>query len=255
MTEMLQPYEVIGAEDNVPLLFVVDHASAFVPKKYDNLGLPANVFATHVAIDIGAKQMAEGLVKRLGGRAVLAKFSRLLIDPNRELWRDNLVPDISDGIPIPRNANLSEIQKQERIENFYNPFHQAVDDEVQSFFAKGLRPLVVGVHSFTPEMGGEKRPWHIGFMWNKDDRLGLSLAKDFEAMGKTVGHNLPYGGDDLFHTMMSHGFKHGLPHTQIEVRQDLVGDAAGADHWAELIAAALAKYVKNPQVLGSFEIE
>ena len=240
---------------DVALVFVVDHASSFVPDMYDNLGLPPEVFATHVAIDIGAKQVAEGLVARLGGRAVCAKFSRLLIDPNRELWRKNLIPDVSDGIVIAGNQNLSESEKQARIDNFYTPFHQAVDDEINKLLAKGLKPLVVGVHSFTPEMGGEKRPWHIGFMWNDDDRLGLALACAFEQQGKAVGHNLPYGGDDLFHTMMSHGFKRGLLHTQIEVRQDLIGNEDDADHWAELIADALAPFVENPALLSEFEIE
>jgi predicted N-formylglutamate amidohydrolase len=253
MTRQFQPCEVIGSNNSkqsgAALVFVVDHASNFIPEEYQNLGLGLDVLNSHVAIDIGAKQMAQGLVSRLGGTAVMACFSRLLIDPNRELWRENIIPDVSDGILIAGNQNLTDAEKQARLDKFYTPFHEAVEAEIKNLLDQGLRPFVIGVHSFTPEMNGKKRPWHIGFMWNGDARLGLALANKFEEQGKVVGHNLPYGGDDLFHTMMSHGFAHGLPHTQIEVRQDLIGNKKDADHWAGLIATALKPFVESPVVL------
>lgn len=257
MPKNFQPFEIIKPSNNLlgdrPFVFVVDHASNHVPSALDALGLDSELLNQHIAYDIGAKHMALRLVESLGGCAVLAKFSRLLIDPNRELWRENLIPTTSDGIEIKGNANLTEQQKQARIDELYNPFHNAVEGEVQAFLNKNIHPFVVGVHSFTPEMNGFKRPWHIGFMWNEDARLGLYMAKHFEKIDKTVGHNLPYGGDDLFHTMMTHGFAHGVPHTQIEVRQDLIASQNLAIEWADMIAGGLKYLVKNPELLDSYK--
>ena len=36
-------------------------------------------------------------------------------------------------------------------------------------------PVLVSIHSFTPEMKGVKRPWEIGILWDRDDRFAKPL--------------------------------------------------------------------------------
>lgn len=231
------------------VVFLADHASNTVPDDMNGLGLAAKYFDQHIGYDIGAETMSRELVRLLGGAAVLACFSRLIIDPNREHWRADLVPTISDGIPIPGNQDITAEDEKARIDRFHTPYHQACEDVVGGYLQQSKRPPVVGIHSFTPHMDGFDRPWHIGFMWNDDARLGLYLAKYFEDQGFCAGHNQPYGGDDLFGTIMRHGHAHKLLHTQIEVRQDLVGTEKDALAWAGRIADALQPVLENPDML------
>jgi predicted N-formylglutamate amidohydrolase len=233
--------EIIGAIDHEPLVFLCDHASNVIPDDLNSLGLNEAELARHIAWDIGAEAMTRYLVANLGGSGVLARFSRLLIDPNRELWRDDLIPRSVDSTDIPgnqgpTNQGLEDEAKADRLTRFYHPYHAACDKVIEARQAKGQAPLVIGIHSFTPQYGDEVRPWEIGFMWNDDARLGGAMADYFEGLGHVVGRNKPYGGDDLFYTMMRHGRARGLYHTQIEVRQDLLGSQADTDHWAEKIA-------------------
>ena len=56
-----------------------------------------------------------------------------------------------------------------------------------------------------------------------------------------VGDNEPYSArEPAGYTVRHHAVARGLPHVAIELRQDLIADAAGAARWAERLAAALA---------------
>jgi predicted N-formylglutamate amidohydrolase len=48
--------------------------------------------------------------------------------------------------------------------------------------------------------------------------------------------------------MRQHGVDRGLPHVSIELRQDLVADAAGAAAWAERLARVLGPIVATPGI-------
>ena len=48
-----------------------------------------------------------------------------------------------------------------------------------------------------------------------------------------IGDNQPYFvSDETDYTIPRHAEARGLPHVEIELRQDLVGDEAGQDEWA-----------------------
>ena len=58
--------------------------------------------------------------------------------------------------------------------------------------------------------------------------------------GLIVADNQPYFvSDDTDYTIPHHGEARGLPHVEIEIRQDLVAEEAGQDAWARRIARAL----------------
>jgi predicted N-formylglutamate amidohydrolase len=55
-----------------------------------------------------------------------------------------------------------------------------------------------------------------------------------------VADNEPYFvSDDTDYTIPRHGEARGLPHVEIEIRQDLVSDEAGQTEWARRITEAL----------------
>ena len=57
-----------------------------------------------------------------------------------------------------------------------------------------------------------------------------------------VGDNEPYAvSDETDYTIPVHGEARGLMNTGIEIRQDLIGDVAGENAWAERLARIFAE--------------
>ena len=101
------------------MLFCCDHASNLIPNQYKKLGLNEEVLKSHIAYDIGAQKLTKKLSSKFKTNAVLAKYSRLFIDLNRDRNHINLITEKSDGIEIPGNKNLSKSEKLHRINNFH----------------------------------------------------------------------------------------------------------------------------------------
>jgi len=101
-------------------------------------------------------------------------------------------------------------------------------------------PVLVSVHSFTPQWRGHQRPWHVGVLWDRDGRLALPLLERLRREpDMTTGDNEPYSGELENDTLYRHGTMNGLPHVLIEVRQDLIADKEGVAHWAARLHRAL----------------
>jgi len=241
-------YELINPEGKADIIFICEHASNHIPEEFDNLGLEADFLTQHIAWDIGMEDMTRLLSQKLDAPAIIANFSRLLIDPNREEDHKTLIPHTSDNIPIPGNQDLSKEQVEERRARFYRPFHARCDELIRDKVTGSHMPLVCGMHSFTPRMNGFERPWHAGMLWNKDPRLAQALIKSLTERGFNVGDNEPYSGRDLFYTMNQHGHRHGAPHVTIEIRQDLVASRDDIIKWTGIFSEDLQNIAGDPAI-------
>ena len=233
-------YTVLNADGDPATLLICDHASNFVPAEYHGLGLPGEAFARHIAYDLGAASVTAELARLLNAPAVLAGFSRLLIDPNRGADDPTLVMKLSDGAIIPGNRNADAGVIADRIARYYQPYHGAIADRIAAARAQGVSPALLSLHSFTPVFQGHERPWHIGILWDRDGRIAQPLLQSLTADGNLcVGDNLPYSGELTGDCMYQHGTQNGLAHVLIELRQDLIADPHGVAHWAQLLAEHL----------------
>lgn len=224
------------------VLLVGDHVSNRIPRSLRQLGVEDRVLQKHVAYDIGTRPLLTHLVDHLNAMAVIAGYSRLVVDLNRSLEDPTLIPEVSDTIPIPGNRNLSREDRARRVHCFYTPYRSAIDRALQGFRARGIVPAFIAVHSFTPQMAGTHRPWHIGLLWDTDPRIPVPLLQRLRAhpAGLQVGDNQPYSGKHpADYTIDHHAEAAGLPHVSIEVRQDLIDSEAGAEQWAVVLAEAL----------------
>jgi predicted N-formylglutamate amidohydrolase len=239
MTKMTQneAYEVVQSATGNRLILLCDHASNWLPPEYGNLGLAPGQFQRHIAYDIGAAAVTLGLAERLDGTAVLSRFSRLLIDPNRGMDDPTLIMRISDGAVVPGNRHVDEAERQRRIVRFHQPYHDAVAAAIASVKAQGLVPFIVSIHSFTPVWRGWPRPWHVGILWDRDEVVAQAMIREFEALGDlVVGDNEPYHGALEGDTLNTHATRASLPHALIEIRQDLIAEKSGVDDWVERVA-------------------
>jgi predicted N-formylglutamate amidohydrolase len=209
--------------------------------------LPPAEFERHIAYDIGIEAVTRGLAAALGCPALITRFTRLLIDPNRGTDDPTLIMQISDGAIVPANARISEDERARRIARFYRPYHQAITGEIDACLAIGIAPALVSIHSFTPFWKGKPRPWHLGVLWEKDRRFSDLLIAAFSAMGDlVVGDNEPYAGNLEGDTLNVHGLGRSLAHVLIEIRQDLIAMQSGVDEWVGRLSRAIKPAMKDP---------
>ena len=243
------PFRVLNPQGRARLLVVCDHASRRIPAPLNTLGLDELALGRHIASDIGAGDVAEQLSSRLDAPAVLASYSRLVIDCNRGLGDPTSILAVSDGEFIPGNQGLSEEDKAERARQFFHPYHDAISRRLDSFGRRGIVPAFVAVHSFTPIFKDVRRPWQIGVLWDKDPRIPVPLIEMLRAQGIAVGDNEPYSGKaPADHTVDHHAEGGGLPHVSIEIRQDLIHHPEGVSRWAGILGDVLE------QILGDDDL-
>ena len=234
------PYRVMNPLAESPILLVCDHASCHFPASLGDLGLDPFARRCHLAVDIGAGPLTERLAESLGTTAVLAQYSRLVVDCNRQLLDPSAFLVFGDGIFVPGNSNLRQADKDRRSEAIYWPYHGAISDQLVRLRAIGPPPLFVSVHSFTPVLNGTSRPWQMGVLWDADEEVARIMIDELGSAGYKVGDNEPYTGkapQDL--TVDHHGEEVGLRHAAVEVRQDLISDDPGIDEVAAVLHRAI----------------
>lgn len=225
---MSDAFTIVGTPRFGGVLVVSDHASNRVPDGVD-LGIAPELLDQHVAIDIGVAQVGAIMAQRPGIAAFQGNVSRLVCDFNRDEHLPTVVPTASDGHVIPGNA-LDHAGHEERLSRYFRPYHDALAELLETV----PQALIVSLHSFTPQLAtsDEPRPWHVGVLYNEDDRAARIAIPLLEAQGLCVGDQLPYSGRLLNATMNRHAEADGRPYIGIEVRQDLIADGAGQQEWA-----------------------
>jgi predicted N-formylglutamate amidohydrolase len=244
-------YETMMADLNIatltrfgdePYFVFCDHASNAIPSDLHFLDMPEDMLQTHIAWDIGASAAAAALAKKLSATYFQCGFSRLIIDPNRDLRAPDLIPANSDQIAIPGNQNINEEERRRRINAFHVPYHNRLDRALYEMTQLHAAPFIISVHSFTHRMMGatEDRPWRIGFIW-REDELSARLMMDYlrKETGWTIGDNEPYDGKDYNYSVDRHVGPRNLSHIALEIRQDIISDNHGVEMVADCLASGL----------------
>lgn len=240
---MSEAWRQLGTPRAGGVLLVGDHASAHVPADID-LGIDLALLREHIAIDIGVAEVAALLVERDAvDAAILGGVSRLVVDCNRDEDAPGAIPIASDGHTIPGNA-LDHNGRERRMARFFRPYHA----HIAATIAAHRPAMILSLHSFTPSLASDPaqaRPWHVGVLYNEDDRLAAPAIAALEAEGLNVGDQLPYSGKLLNATMNRHAEANGIPYVGIEMRQDLVSDLAGQALFALRLSRMCSKVTLN----------
>lgn len=222
-------------------VIVVDHASPRIPKRLGDLGLPASQLQRHIAWDIGSLQVARRMAAALEAPLVAQNYSRLVIDCNRDPRVATSIPTISETAGIPGNIGLSAEEVTARRREIFEPYHSQISALLDQRLAAGCPTILVAQHSMTDLYKGVRREMHAAVLYNRDRRFaGLVLEMLRRDSKLLIADNEPYFvSDETDFTIPKHGEARGLPHVEIEVRQDLLLDEAGQAQWAERITQAL----------------
>ena len=244
----MSPYQVEGADRPSRWVVTCDHASNRVPPDVGGgaLGLPDEDMARHIAYDVGAAGVARALAEALDAPVILSDFSRLVVDPNRGEDDPTLVMKVYDGSIIPANRHADAAEVERRLDLYHRPYHRGIE----RLIASRADPVLVAVHSFTPQlMGRQPRPWHVGVLYAGDTRLALPLIARLNAEPDLcVGDNQPYSGHLPGDALDRHGVQTGLPHVLIEIRNDLIGTEDAQRAWGRRLAPMLDAALRIAEV-------
>ncbi|HEY5411117.1 MAG TPA: N-formylglutamate amidohydrolase [Caulobacteraceae bacterium] len=233
-----EPVIVHNSGAAAPLLLICDHAGRLIPQPLRSLGLDPAALDRHIAWDIGAAGLARRLADGVGAELLMQAYSRLVVDCNRAPESPDIAPAVSDGTPIPANAGLTAGALADRIARVHSPYHAAI----ASALDRRVRTLLVSVHSFTPAMNGLERPWHVGVLHSHDSPASRRMLQALRGCeGLVVGDNQPYAMDGIDYTIPRHAKARGLDYLELEVRQDLIAEAAGQTRMADLLAPMIVR--------------
>jgi len=225
-------FEIVNANGSSQFVLVCDHASRRVPQCLINLGLTDEQLDDHIGWDPGAAEVARLLSKNLNAPLVLSGYSRLVIDCNRPLQSIQSIPEQSAGVMVPGNQNLNEEERALRVNDLFHPYHNAITELLDS--RKNRTTFLLSIHSFTPVLNNQQRPWNIGVSFWRDDYFAKKLIDALSQSNDIlVGDNQPYAIDAEFdYAVPVHGEARGLPSAMLEIRQDGIRSVEGVANWA-----------------------
>ena len=235
------PIRVLRPCGGSKFFLTADHAGRAIPRRLGDLGLPPSELQRHIAWDIGIAGVTQALSQALDATAVLQVYSRLVIDCNRHPEWDSSIPTISELTDITGNHAILPAEREARRREIFLPYHARIAELLDRRDAAGRRTVLIAMHSFTPVFKGESRTIDIGILYNRDLRLAAIMLDLLRAEGElAVGDNAPYAITEASdYTVPLHGEGRNLPHVEIEIRQDLIGDEAGQANWAARLARLL----------------
>jgi len=230
-----QAVEEIDGDFGGRLVFTCEHASAELPAPWIWPERDHRLVDTHWASDIGAAAFTRRVAQLMNAPAVLSRFSRLLIDPNRPLDSDTLFRENAEGGMVHLNEALLETERKRRIDRFYLPYHAAVSAMIE----RSQGDTVFSIHTFTDNYEGAARVLEVGVLFDHDEGPAHRLVRHLEQAGFHVAPNEPWSGKDgLAYSAVRHAQEFGRCALEIEARQDLIID----DSFAARLAEALASF-------------
>ncbi|MGI9420301.1 MAG: N-formylglutamate amidohydrolase [Geminicoccaceae bacterium] len=240
--------EIFNPEGRAPVLILSDHSGCDIPAYLNDLGLPETERRRHIGWDIGTTEMTRRLAEQLDAAAVLNHVSRLVIDPNRNPYSPTSIPAIADGTVVPGNQDLSLEEQQRRIRLSFIPYHRAISRQIARLRRGGSCPVIIAMHSFTPAMQKEWRPWEAGVLFSEDDRIARPVLERLrEDSSLCIGANQPYSGEHPdSYSLQFHALRTGLPNVAFEVRQDLIATKSAAEAWADRLCKVLQPSLSDP---------
>jgi predicted N-formylglutamate amidohydrolase len=197
---------------------------------------------SHRGWDPGTLALARELAHRLDAPLVSGTVTRLLVDLNRSPHNPRVFSSISRTLPRAERLAL--------LERYHAPHWEAARAAVAGGLSKKGRVLHLGVHSFTPVLGGAVRRPDIALLYDPSRTPERALARawiralrDAEPT-RVFGRNDPYRGsaDGLTTALRREQPAARYLGIEIEVNQRHVGGSGRFPAW---VADALAGSLKQ----------
>lgn len=249
-----EPFTIRNPDGRAQCILTCEHAGAIVPRALGLLGLEAEDYNKHYAVDVGIRRVTETLSDLLDAPAIFGNYSRLVVDLNRDLAHPTAFVTAGEGKPIPGNINMAEAERAARVGEIYDPYHEALAAMLDRASAAHQHPAVISMHSFTPQYFAFRRPWQTGFLWTHDSRIATAMIGFFERAGYSAGNNQPYDHRIVRGAAINrHADTRRLSNVLVEIRNDLISNDSDADHWGKLFADCLHEILADSAVCSYYD--
>jgi predicted N-formylglutamate amidohydrolase len=230
-------YSAIRLASTEPVVLTCEHATNRVPLVSRLQPEERRILATHWGWDIGAWRLTRELSRTLATSAIGGVCSRLVVDLNRRVDDPTLIRERAGDVRLSWNRRLSLGERERRVLEYHAPYHEAVDRLIIRRLVRGVRPLLLAVHTFTPRFDGEVRNFDAGVLYERDRGLARRLGRELREGGLTVRYNQPYSGmAGMMYSVDRHGKHHGLPCLEIELNQESFSRARAAVELGRIVA-------------------
>lgn len=231
-------FALLNPQGSSSVVLTCEHASYIVPPEYRDLGISSEELSRHIGWDIGARWVVETLSQVLDAPAICSGYSRLLIDCNRDVTDHDLIVAESDGTKIQGNVGVTEAERERRITQFYQPYHDAIDRLLEE--RTGKETILLSIHSFTPVLGTKQRPFELGVLFDRHEDLALEVGQRLHQQEYRIRYNEPYSGlDGLIFSARSHGERHGLLYLELEINNGIIAQPNRAQHVGRMLGEVL----------------
>lgn len=238
---ILWPARIDHPEASGRAIVVCEHASNRFAEPFGMLGLTPAQQQAHIAWDPGALGLARQLALALQAPLVSAPLSRLIYDCNRPPDAAGAMAARSELHEIPGNRALTADQRLARVTSVYQPFHDSLRTLILERLTRGLAPVIVTVHSFTPVYFGMPRAVEFGVIHDADPALAHGVLRGARDLPLMTRLNEPYSAADaVTHTLALQATPFGLPNVMLELRSDLIATPEAEGRMAALLAPVLA---------------
>ena len=159
------------------IIFICDHATNNFPSKYRYMTPEESILNSHLAYDIGAKNLSLSLSKKLNQSYFFSNFSRLIIDPNRSKNDSDLIVSKNFNINTTLNTKITKEEKKDRIKNLYHIYHDKLEKLIRKKTKEYKKLFLISIHSFTKKTQIFNRAIEVGLLWNENISLLTIIQK------------------------------------------------------------------------------
>jgi predicted N-formylglutamate amidohydrolase len=215
------------------VVITCEHGGNRVPARYRALFAGhAQLLNSHRGFDPGALELAQRFAKAGAWPLHFATTTRLLIELNRSSHHRALFSAVT---------RLCDAEvKAEIVRDYYEPYRQSVQAEIEREVLCGRRVLHLSVHSFTPELNGEIRRADIGLLYDPRRNGEVAFCDAWRSQLRasrpelTVRRNYPYlGSADGFTTALRKRFP-AKYYVGVELEVNQRRPLAGGAGWKRL---------------------
>ncbi len=229
-----------------PLVLTCEHARNHLPVSGGIGRAEREVLRTHRGWDIGAWELTRDVARRLRTSAVGGRWSRLWIDLNRRVDDPTLILPCAGGVELPWNRSAGPDETERRVLACHVPYHLEIDRLILRRLLRGIRPLVLAVHSFTASYEGRIRCFDAGVLYDRHGGAARLLGRSLRRAGFSVRYNQPYSGAlGMMYAVERHGSHHGLPCLELEINQELFGRPSSVSRIGAAVAEGVEKILRH----------
>jgi predicted N-formylglutamate amidohydrolase len=237
---------VLRPNSESKIVLTCEHGSSALPRGLQLSPSQRTLLKTHWASDLGAWELTRLLSQALSFTAIGGRYSRLVADLNRNPDESTFSRSRAGKVDVGFNQNLTRAVIQSRVTLYHAPYHDEIDRQILRRVRSGIRPFLLSIHSFTPEMEGKQRPFQAGVLYSAHRNLARRFSRLIRRENMTCVLNRPYSGLKGFvYSVERHGRKYGIPYLELEINQSILGSSRSQARVAASLESAIRDLMKG----------